>query len=100
MAVTLQQAANYVGASEEDEFLILFFNAAPELIKDYLRGGKVHPYVFDSAHLQLVSELWIRRNNPGGMVQYAEGIPARLARDAMLSVAPLLMSKRGLGTPG
>lgn len=98
--VTLAVAAEYVGASEDDPFIILFHRAAPALIKRHMRGGTLDPSIHDVAVLQLISELWIRRNSGGGIAAFADGVPVRLARDAMVSVAPLLAPDRGLGTPG
>jgi hypothetical protein len=104
MTVTLEDLADYVGASPSEPTLALIFEAAPTMINDHLgqRGRqKIPAATYDLAVLQLGSELWIRRNSPGGVMSWANGdVPARLAADAMRSVRPMIDRYKGLGTPG
>jgi len=104
MATTVEDLADYVGAAPAEPLLPLVHAASLEMIDDYLgpRGkSKCPTSVYDLATLQLGSELWIRRNSPGGVMSWANGdVPARLAADAMRSVRPLLDRYKGLGAVG
>ena len=105
MAVTLEQAAAYVGGSPDDPNLPGLLATATRMVDDYLRqDGRMRcPIeVHDHSILQLSSELYIRRNSPGGIVSWGPdgSVPARLASDAMISVQPALDRYRGLGRVG
>jgi hypothetical protein len=104
MAVTLENMADYIGASPAEPTLPLIYDATFSMINDHLgqRGRqKIPASTYDLAVLQLGSELWIRRNSPGGVMSWANGdVPARLAADAMRSVRPMIDRYKGLGTPG
>lgn len=95
--------AVYVGANEDDVFLPRVYSAALELIYGYLGAAEadVPASVLETAILQLGSELWVRRNSPGGIAQWTdEGNPVRLGADPLRTVRPLLARYKGLGAVG
>jgi hypothetical protein len=104
MTTTVEDLADYVGAAPTEPLLPLVHASSLKMIDDYLgpRGkAKCPTSVYDLATLELGSNLWVRRNSPGGITSWASGdVPVRLARDAMLSVAPMLARYRGLGAVG
>jgi hypothetical protein len=104
MAVTVDDLAGYANASPADPLLPAILADATELVDEYLgeTGRETCPVrTRDLAIRQLGSELFARRNAPGGVLQWtSDGAPIRLARDAMVSVKPLLDRYRGLGAPG
>ena len=106
MTTTVEQCADYIGADIEidavESTLTALLATAEDLIDTHMRGQtyRLTAPVLDLAVKQLVSELWTRRNAPGGLTSYADGTPTRLARDAMVSVIPLLAPKRPLGAVG
>ena len=104
MALTVAQLATYVGASPDEAALTDALSEATTLVDDYLgvAGRQSCPdNVKDLAVKQLGSELWARRNSPGGISQWGpDGQPVRLARDPLTAVRPLLWRYRGFGTVG
>lgn len=105
MTTTVDDLADYVGAAPTEPLLPLIHAASLSLINDHLgaRGKAKCPVdIYDLATLQLGSELWIRRNSPGGVVNsWVNGqVPARLARDAMASIKPMIDKYKGLGAVG
>jgi hypothetical protein len=100
---TVAQLAAYVGAPPAEATLPGLLAAAVAMVDGYLgRIGEFGQYtgacpdtVRDNAYLQLASELWARRNSPGGILSYggdAGGI--RLGRDPMGSVRASLAPYR------
>ena len=104
MATTIEDVADYVGSSPAEPLLPLIHRTSLALIDRYLgpRGkAKVPVDIYDNATLHLASELFARRNAPGGIASWASGeVPVRLARDPMLSVIPMLAPFKGLGAVG
>src|SRR5689334_11341429 len=103
MTVSVEDLAGYVNASPADPTLPGLLADAIALIDAHLGTGKtVCPSrIYDLAVKQLGSELWARRNSPGGVAQWGpDGQPVRLARDPLVSVRPLLAAFRPIGTVG
>lgn len=99
-------AAAYIGASATDPLLADLVHAAVTLVDEYLGIDGIEDCpraVRDLAINQLASELFSRRNSPGGVLwgpggdSVAPGGSARLSRDAMVSVIPLLRKYAELG---
>lgn len=92
----LASAAAYIGASATDPMLAGIVLTAVTMVDEYLGPSGVTACpgpVRDLAVNQLASELFSRRNSPGGVVWAPGGDSVtRLSRDAMVSVAPLLRS--------
>jgi hypothetical protein len=103
-APTLTEVADYVGTSPAEPTLPGLLSVAVKLVDDHLgaTGRERCPEeVHKHAITQLVSELWTRRNAPGGVAQWTpDGAPLRLARDSLVAVRPLLDPYRGLGVVG
>lgn len=104
MPVTAEDLAGYANASPADPLLPGILLDATELVDAYLgeAGITACPVrIYDLAVKQLGSELFARRNAPGGISTWGpDGTPVRLARDPMVSVKPLLLPYKGLGTVG
>lgn len=92
-------AAAYIGASPDDALLAKLTSVAETMVDEYLSDGIGCPLnIRDHAITQLASELFSRRNNPGGVIWAPGGDSAqRLSRDPMLSVIPMLRSYASLG---
>jgi len=104
MTVSVEELAAFLGTSPAEPTLLGILLDAEELVGAYLGdfGRQSCPQrTQDLAVKQLCSELWSRRNAPGGVAQWGpDGQPVRLARDPMVSVKPLLAPYRGLGSVG
>jgi hypothetical protein len=104
MTVSVEDVAAYVNASSAEPTLPGILLDAIELVAEYLgeSGAQSCPArTRDLAVRQLASELFARRNSPGGVAQWGpDGQPVRLARDVMVSVRPLLAPYRSLGCVG
>lgn len=83
----------YVGASvDDDAFVEDCWKTAQDLVASYVKSNKIPPNVLKRVYLEVGSELFQRRNAPLGVSQYAtaDGAPARIARDPLAGVYPLL----------
>lgn len=111
MSVSVEDLAGYLGTSPVEPMLPGILADAVELVAEYLRmptalvgqpsAGGCPERIRDLAVKTLGSELWARRNAPGGITQWgSDGQPVRLARDPMVSVRSLLAPYRGLGRIG
>jgi hypothetical protein len=104
--VDVDSVAEWTGADPADPVLPTVLEVAQAMVAEFLGvdGGHRCPDVIqDQAVLQLASELWARRNAPGGVLPWAgaEGAsPVRMGRDAMASVTPMLARYKPMGTPG
>jgi hypothetical protein len=102
----LEALADYIGTTsvELDAYLPNLLDTCKELIDDYLKStGKARcpEYTYTLAVKQLGNALWDKRNNASGIVFSAGGdTTARLARDSMSVVTPLISRYRGLRKPG
>ncbi len=104
MTVSVAELAEYVNCSASEPTLPGTLADAEELVTEYLgaAGAQTCPdRTRDLAVKVLASELYTRRNAPGGVYQWTgDGAPVRLARDVMVAVKPLLLPYRGLGAVG
>lgn len=97
----LAGAASYIGASIDDPMLARLLDVAEVLVSEFLTTfdedgvaivSECPESIREHAVIQLTSELYSRRNNPNGVVWAPGGdSAARLSRDAMVSVLPLLL---------
>ena len=105
MTVTLESAAQFVGISPDEPVLPALLAAAEAAVKDYLRPSgerRITNALRDLAVLTATTELWRRRNAPGGVASWSpDGVtPVRLSADFMKPVKPLLDPYRGVGGVG
>lgn len=104
MTVTAADLAEFVNASPADPLLPGLLADAEELISEYLGTAGIArcpTRTYDLAIKTLASELFARRNAPGGISQWGpDGQPVRLARDPLVSVRSLLLPYRSLGAVG
>ncbi len=102
--VTVEAVAEYIGATSEELLLPVLLSQAESLIDSYLgpRGrSRIPQPERDGAVLQLVSELWSRRNAPAGNLQWSpEGGAVYMASDPLQSVKPLIRRYKDLGAVG
>ena len=104
MTVDVTELATYLNTSPVEPSLPGILAEAGQLVEDHLgpHGLAGCPdLVVDLAVKTLASELFARRNSPGGIAQWGpDGQPVRLARDPRVSVRALLAPYRGLGVVG
>lgn len=104
MTVDLGALALYLNANPEEPLLSDLLAESEELVTTYLGadGQQRCPTVTrDLAVKSLASELYARRNAPGGVAQWVpEGQPVRLARDPLVAVKSLLAPYRTIGPVG
>ena len=99
-AVTLEEFQAYVGTDETGDFIESCLSAGNAHVGRFIGTVVTVP---DEIHRQAImlcaSELFHRRSAPMGIAQFAtnEGAPARIARDPMIAVYPLLMPYTGFG---
>lgn len=87
------QLREFVNATSSDWPLLSACAAeAAELVDAYIGDGTVPEPIRNRAIVEVGSELFHRRNAPGGITQFAaEGTsPVRMARDPMLGAYPIL----------
>ncbi len=104
MTVTVADVAQWVNASPTEPTLPGLLLDSVQLVTEYLGASgmfRCPERTLDLAVKTLASELWARRNSPGGGAQWGpDGQVVRLSRDALVSVKPMLRPYRGLGTVG
>lgn len=105
MTVTAAELAEFVSASPADPLLPGLLLDAEELVSEYLGTAGIArcpTRTYDLAIKTLASELFARRNAPGGVSSWGPDgqQPVRLARDPLVSVRSLLLPYRGLGVAG
>jgi hypothetical protein len=89
MAVTVEQAENYIETTDQPVAPLLA--AAYGLINPYIGSVAIPEEVLDQAVLQLTQELSYRQRSPGGIVNYTgEDTVVRLSKDPMSAIYPLL----------
>ena len=90
----LANAAAYIGASPDDPLLARLLPVAQTMVFEYLGTiglARCPLDIRDHAVIQLTSELYSRRNTPGGVLWAPGGdTAARLSRDALAPVEPML----------
>lgn len=94
----VEQLRKHVGAdaSVPAEDLAQVWAEADALVTGYGTGTAPAP-IINRAILECASELWARRDAPGGIVGgFTDAPTVRLARDPMLGVYPLLVPYKGL----
>lgn len=101
MAVEVEQARQYVGASSSDDtFIESCLAEAGALVARFSGSATIPAAVNDRAVLEVASELFHRRQAPNGIAQFATidgASPIRVARDPMIAAYPLLVPYTGTG---
>lgn len=93
MAVTVVQFRAYVGTQEDSVFVTDCLNAAQALVTRYVGAVTGIPsHITDQATLICASELFHRRQSPGGITQFADmsGSAVRVGKDPMNASYELL----------
>jgi hypothetical protein len=93
MAVTVVQFRDYIGTQEESVFVTDCLNAGQALVARYVGEVTGIPsHITDQATLIAASELFHRRQAPGGVTQFADmsGSAVRVGKDPMNAAYELL----------
>lgn len=97
----LGRLRQYVNAdATADAYLTSCWGTAAELVNTYVGTSSVPAPVLQRAALDVASELFHRRNAPGGVMQQFTDVgaaPVRMARDPMLGAYPILAPYVGGG---
>jgi uncharacterized membrane protein len=93
MTVTVAQFREYVGTKEESVFVTDALDAGKSLVARYVGPVVGVPsHIIDQSVLICASELFHRRQSPGGVTQFADmsGSAVRVGRDPMFAAYELL----------
>jgi len=93
MSVTVEEFRAYVGTSEVSSFVDDCLSAGHSLVTRYIGDTTGVPnHVHDSAVLMCASEIFHRRQAPGGITQFADmsGSAVRVGKDPMNAAYELL----------
>lgn len=97
----LGELQGYVNAdATANRYLTTCWGTAAELVNTYVGTRQVPDSVLTRAVLDVASELFHRRNAPGGVMQQFTDLgaaPVRMARDPMLGAYPILAPYVGGG---
>jgi hypothetical protein len=99
-AVTLAEFREYVGTDEVSDFVESCLDGANAHVGRFIGTVDTVPNeIHRQAILICASELFHRRSSPQGIAQFAtnDGSVARVARDPMIAVYPLLLPYVGYG---
>jgi len=104
-SVSVEEAAQFIGCSPDEPILPALLATAVDSVNNYLRPSGVRRCpgsIWDHAVKAATSELWLRRNAPGGVASWSpDGSTAiRMSADFMKPVYPLLDPYRGIGAIG
>lgn len=98
--LTLADLQAYIGTDETGDFIESCLDAANAHVGRYIGDVDTVPHdIHNQAILICASELFHRRSAPQGIAQFAtnEGTVARVSRDPMIAVYPLLLPYVGFG---
>ncbi len=100
MSVTLVDFQQYLGTTEEGDFIESALSAGNALVGRLIGEVDTVPNeVHNQAILIAASEIYHRRSAPNGVAQFAafDGQPVRVAKDPLNAVYPLLLPFIGYG---
>ena len=93
MTVTVVQFRDYIGTKEESVFVQDALDAGKSLVARYIgETTGVPTHIVDQSVLIVASELFHRRQAPGGVTQFADmsGSAVRVGKDPMNAAYELL----------
>lgn len=92
MAVTVEEFRAYVGTKEDSSFVDDCLQSAHHLVERYVGDFDVTSQIRDQAVLICASEIFHRRQAPGGITQFADmsGSAVRVGKDPMFAAYELL----------
>jgi hypothetical protein len=92
MAVTVEDFRAYIGTQEDSTFIDLCLETAGSLVSRYVGDFDVKEDIVDQSILITASELFHRRQAPGGVTQFADmsGSAVRVGKDPMSAAYELL----------
>lgn len=100
MSVTLVDFQQYLGTTEEGDFIESALSAGNALVGRLIGDVDTVPNeVHNQAILIAASEIYHRRSAPNGVAQFAafDGQPVRVAKDPLNAVYPLILPFTGYG---
>lgn len=92
MSVTVEEFRAYVGTNEVSSFVDDALATGLDLVERYIGTTTIPANVVDSAVLMCASEIFHRRQAPGGITQFADmsGSAVRVGKDPMNAAYELL----------
>lgn len=92
MSVTVEEFRAYVGTKEDSSFVDDCLQSAHHLVERYVGDFDVTSHIRDQAVLICASEIFHRRQAPGGITQFADmsGSAVRVGKDPMFAAYELL----------
>jgi len=92
MSVTVEEFRAYVGTKEDSSFVDDCLQAGHHLVMRYIGDNDVTSHIVDQAILVCASEIFHRRQAPGGITQFADmsGSAVRVGKDPMFAAYELL----------
>jgi hypothetical protein len=92
MSVTVEDFRAYVGTKEDSTFVDNCLEVAGSLVSRYISDFDVKDEVVDQAVLITASEIFHRRQAPGGITQFADmsGSAVRVGKDPMNAAYEIL----------
>ena len=93
MSVTVADFRAYVGTNEDSKFVTDALDAGKSLVSRYIGSVTGVPsHIQDQAVLVCASEIFHRRQEPGGITQFADmsGSAVRVGKDPMSAAYELL----------
>ena len=93
MSVTVEDFRAYVGTKEDSKFVTDCLDAGKALVLRYIGDSvDVPSHIHDQAVLVASSEIFHRRQAPGGITQFADmsGSAVRVGKDPMFAAYELL----------
>jgi hypothetical protein len=92
MSVTVEEFRAYVGTNEDSSFVDDCLQTGHHLVERYVGDTEIPSHVRDSAVLMCASEVFHRRQAPGGITQFADmsGSAVRVGKDPMNAAYELL----------
>jgi hypothetical protein len=93
MSVTVEEFRAYVGTNEDSSFVDDCLQTGHHLVHRYIgEDHDIPSHVVDSAVLMCASEIFHRRQAPGGITQFADmsGSAVRVGKDPMNAAYELL----------
>jgi hypothetical protein len=99
LTISVADLQAYIGTDETGDFISSCLNAGHALVDRYQGDAVVPQQIHVQAVLIAASEIFHRRSTPQGLSQFAtnEGTVARVSRDPMIAVYPLLLPYVGYG---
>ena len=98
--ITADSLREYLGSpAADDEFLEGCIQTAANLVNIYIGTAAVPEAVLDNVYMSVSADIYMRRNAPQGISQFAsfDGAAIRIARDPLQGAYPIINRYVGAG---